>query len=88
MNDMGVEHELPLAADKKEAMVLQCDSRPKTRRGRVAEKVKWLGVILNDCLDFKEHWLHQIGKARCLFGVISGVGNSRWGIGPVSWRAA
>lgn len=52
---MGVEHELPLAGDKKEAMVLQCDSRPKTRRDRVAEKVKWLGVILNDCLDFKEH---------------------------------
>ena len=88
VNDMGVEHELPLAADKKEAMVLGCDSRPKTRRGRVAEMVKWLGVILHDCLDFKEHWLHRIGKARSLFGVISGVGNSRWGIGLVSWRAA
>ena len=49
------EYELPLAADKEESMVLGGDCRRKKRRGRGVKKVKWLGVILYDCLDVKKY---------------------------------
>ena len=62
--------------------------RKKNRKNGFAEKVKWLGVVLDDRLDFKEHWRHRIGKARSLLGALGGVGNSKWGMSPVSWRAA
>ena len=87
--EVPAEQELPLAADKEESIVLRggC-GRKKNRKNGIAEKVRWLGVILDDCLDFKEHWRHRIGKARSLLGALGGVGNSKWGISPVSWRAA
>ena len=87
--EVAAERELPLAADKEESLVLRggC-GRKKNRRNGLTEKVKWLGVILDDRLDFKEHWRHRIGKARSLLGALGGVGNSKWGMSPVSWRAA
>ena len=67
---------------------LECVEDVGPWRGGVVEKVEWLGVILADCLDFKEHWRHRIGKARSLMEALGGVGHSRWGRNPVSWRAA
>ena len=89
VTEVAPERRLPLAADKEESMVLQggC-GRKKRRKNGLAEEVKWLGVILDDRLDFKEHWRHRIGKAPSLLGALGGVGNSRWRMGPVSWRAA
>ena len=56
---MAAEQRLPLAADKEELIVLRGDyGRKKKRRNGLAEKVKWLEVILDDRLDFKEHWRH------------------------------
>ena len=87
--EVAAEQRLPLAADKEESMVLRggC-GRKKRRKNGLAEKVNWLGVILDDRLDFKEHWRHRIGKARSLLGALNGVGNSKWGMSLVSWRAA
>ena len=87
--EVAAEQKLPLAADKEESMFLRggC-GRKKRRRNGLTEKVKWLGVILDDSLDFKQHWRHRIGKARSLLGVLSGVGNSKWGMSTVSCRAA
>ena len=89
VTEVATERRLPLAADKEESMVLRggC-GRKKRRKNGLAERVKWLGVILDDRLDFREHWRHRIGKARSLLGALGGVGNSRWGMSPVSWRAA
>ena len=87
--EVAAEQELPLAGDKEESMVLRGGyGRKKNRKNGIAEKVRWLGVILDDRLDFKEHWRHRIGKARSLLGALGGVGNSKWGMSPVSWRAA
>ena len=87
--EVAAEQELPLAADKEESMLLRGGCGRKTnRRNGMAEKVRWLGVILDDCLDFKEHWRHPIGKARSLLGALGGVGNSKWGMSPVTWREA
>ena len=44
--------------------------------------------MMDDRLDFKEHWHHWIGKACSLLEALGGVGNSKWGMSPVSWRAA
>ena len=83
--EVAAEQELPLAADKEESLVLRggC-GRKKNRKNGSTEKVKWLGVILDDRLDFKEQWRQRIGKARSLLGALGGVGNSKWGMSPVS----
>ena len=54
--EVAAEQELPLAADKEESIVLKggC-GRKKNRKNGIAEKMRWLGVILDDRLDFKEH---------------------------------
>ena len=85
VTEVAAEQELPLAAYNEESMVLSrgC-GRKKNRKNGIAEKVRWLGVILDDRLDFKEHWRHWIGKARLLLGALGGVGNSNWGMSPVS----
>lgn len=59
----AAEYRLPLAADKEKLIVLEGGCGRKKRRGRVVEKVKWLGVSLDNRPDFKEHWQHRIGKA-------------------------
>ena len=76
--EVATEQMLPVPGDKEQSMVVRggC-GRKKRRRNGLAEKVKWLGVILDDRLDFKKHWHHQIGKARSFLGALTGVGNSR-----------
>ena len=87
--EVAGEQRLPLAADKEELMIHRegC-GRKKRRRNRLAEKVKWLGVILDDRLDFKKYWQHRIAKARSLLEALGGVNNSKWGMSPVGCRAA
>ena len=86
--EVAAELRLPLAADKEELMVLRGGCWRKNRRNRFAKKVKWLGVILDDRLYFKEHWQHRTRKACSLLGALGGVSNSKWGMSPVSWRVA
>ena len=58
--EVAAEQELSPAADKEESMVLRGGwGRKKNRKNGIAEKVRWLGVILDDRLDFKEHWMLQ-----------------------------
>ena len=87
--EVAAVQKLPLAADKEELMVLRggC-GRKKRRRNGLAKKVRWLWVTLDERLDFKEHWRHRSGKARSLLRALGGVGNSKWAMSPVSWRAA
>lgn len=75
--EVAAEHQLPLAADKEELRALNGGCGRKKRTGGDIKKVKWLGVIRDDCLDFQEQWRYQIGKARSLLGALVGVGNSR-----------
>ena len=54
--EVAAEQELPLAAKKEVSMVLRggC-GRKRNRKNGIVEEVRWLGVILDDRLDFKEH---------------------------------
>ena len=46
----------------------------------------WLGIILDETLEFDHHWKSRINKVRKLLGALSGIGSSQWGISPGSWR--
>ena len=78
---------LPLAEHKEEDLILRERAGRRGRRG-VAEKVKWLGVILDEDLDFGQHWEYRIRKARSLLGALDGMGSSKCGMSPLSWRQA
>ena len=54
-----------------------CDKKGRRGRRGVLEKVKWLGVILDEDLDFGPYWKYKLGKARSLLGALHGVGTSR-----------
>ena len=87
LKKVAAEHGLPLAEDKEERLVLRSRAGRRGRRG-VSEEVKWLGMILDEDLDFGQHWDYRIGKARSLLGALDGVGSSKWGMSPLSWRQA
>ena len=59
-------------------------SRRKKTRAEI-ERVKWLGIIIDENLKFDHHWKSRIEKARKLLGALIGIGNSQWGISPSSW---
>ena len=54
LKEVAAERGLPLAGDKEERLVLRSNKGRRGRRG-VAEKIKWLGVILDEDLDFGPH---------------------------------
>ena len=50
----------------------------------IAAKMKWLGVIPDEDLDFVQHWEYPIRKARRLLVALDGVGSSKWGMSLLS----
>ena len=87
VKEVGAEFELPLAEEKEERLVLRNKMGRRGKRG-ISEKVKWLGVLLDDELDFGRYWEYRIVKARKLIWAIDGVGNSACGMSPLRWRQA
>ena len=83
--EVAREQGLPLAEDTEERLILRDRAGRRGRRG-IAEKVKWLEVILDEDLDFGQHWEYRIRKARSLLVALDGVGSSKWGMNPLSWR--
>ena len=80
--------DLQLEKEKHEKIVFNqggVGSGKKKKRSEV-EKVKWLGIIVDDTLDFDHHWKSRLAKARQLLGSLNSMGSSQWGISPSSWR--
>ena len=79
---------LPLEKEKHEEIVFNPGGKGSGRKKKRAEieRVKWLGIIIDENLEFDHHWKSRIEKARKLLGALSGIGNSQWGISPGSWR--
>ena len=70
--------DLPLEKEKHEEIVFNqggVGSGKRKRRSEV-EKVKWLGIIVDDPLDFDHHWKSRLAKARQLLGSLSSMGSS------------
>ena len=82
LKEVAAECGLTLAEDKEERLVLRGRGGQRGKRG-VCEKLKWLGVILNEDLDFGPHWETRIAKAHNLLGTLDGVGTSRWEMRPL-----
>ena len=80
--------DLPLEKEKHEEIVFNqggVGSGKRKRRSEV-EKVKWLGIIVDDTLDFDHHWKSRLAKARQLLGSLNSMGSTQRGISPSSWR--
>ena len=80
--------DLPLEKEKPEEIVFNqggVGSGKRKRRSEV-EKVKWLGIIVDDTLDFDYHWKSRLAKAQQLLKSLSSMGSSQWGISPFSCR--
>ena len=79
---------LPLEKEKHEKIVFNPKGVGSGRRKKRSEveKVKWLGIIVDETLDFDHHWKSRIAKAKQLLGSLSSMGSSQWGISPTSWR--
>ena len=68
VNEVAGEHGLPLATDKQKSIVLRGrEGRKKSRNGLV-EKVKCLRVILNERLEFAEHWRYRMERCDPFWG--------------------
>ena len=85
IKEVGAEFRLPLAEEKEERLILREKRGRRGRRG-TAEKVKWLGVLLDDELDFGPHWEYRVGKARKLLGQLVG-GELKLGYEPPELEA-
>ena len=84
---MATERGLPLEPEKEEKLILRKGGR-RNKRNKEVERVKWLGVVLDEDLEFDIHWKGRIAKARSMLGALNGIGNSQWGMSANSWRSA
>jgi len=83
VNRIAAENHLPLEDSKHEKLVLRNKRRKKNKD---VKWIKWLGIIMDKSLTFKEHWKARIKKARAMLAQFNGLGNSQWGISATSWR--
>ena len=70
---------LPLEKEKHEKIVFNPKGVGSGRRKKRSEveKVKWLGIIVDETLDFDHHWKSRIAKANQLLGSLSSVRSSQ-----------
>jgi len=83
VNMIAAENHLRLEDSKHEQLVLQ---KKRRRKNKEVKWVKWLGIIMDESLTFKEHWKARIKKARAMLAQFNGLGNCQWGISATSWR--
>ena len=50
--------------------------------------MKWLGVVLDEDVEFDIHWKGRVAMTRKMLRALNGVGNSQWGISSTSWGSA
>ena len=85
VNRVAKENHLPLEESKHEMLVLRKKRRQKNKD---VKWVKWIEIIMDESLSFKEHWKSRIAKVRKMLGQLNGLGNSMWGMSANSWRLA
>jgi len=71
---IAAENHLPLEDSKHERLVLQ---KKRRKKNNDMKWVKWLGIIMDESLTFKEHWKARIKKARAMLTQFNGLGNSQ-----------
>ena len=87
LKEGALEKGLPLEDSKEEKLGLRKGGRKKRKRNKEIERVKWLGVILDEDLEVDIHWKGRVAMAKKMLGALNGVGNSQWGISPNSGKS-
>jgi len=82
VNRIATENHLPLEVSKHERLVLQ---KIRRRKKKDVKCVKWLGIIVDESLTFREHRITRIKKAQAMLTKFNGLGNTQWGISTTSW---
>ena len=77
VNQVAKEYHMPLEESKHETPVVRKKRRQKYNN---MKWVKWIGIIMNESLCFKEHWKSRIDKARMMMVQLQELGNCMWGI--------
>ena len=85
VNQVAKENHLPLEESNHETLVLRKKRRQKNKD---VKWVKWIGIIMDESLYFKEQWQSRIAKARKMLGQLNGLENSMCGMRANSWRTA
>ena len=75
VKEVASECELPMEDSKEESLILR--PRGQRRRGKERKWVKWLGIILDEDLEFDVHWKKRIDIARKMLGTLNGIGTSQ-----------
>lgn len=75
LKEVALEKGLPLEDSKEEKLILRRGGRKKKSKNKEIEKVKWLGVILDEDLEFDIHWKGRIAMARKMLGALNSIGN-------------
>ena len=88
LTELALEQGLTQEDSKEEKLILQKGGRKKRKRNKEMERVKGLGVILDEDLEFDIHWKGRVAMAKKMLGALNGVGHSQCGISPNSWRWA
>ena len=65
VNWVAKENHLPPEESKYEKLILRKKRRHKNKD---VKWVKWIGMIMDESLFFKEHWKSRIAKARKILG--------------------
>ena len=79
INEVATKHNLSLQPDKHEEIIFNPGgkgSRKRKKRMEI-ERVKWLGIIIDETLDFDHHWKSRVDKARKLLGALSSISSSQ-----------
>ena len=79
VNEVAIKHNLSLQLDKHEEIVFNPGGKGSGKRKKRTEieRVKWLGIIIDETLDFDYHCKSRIDKARKLLGALSSIGSSQ-----------
>lgn len=70
---MANKHNLLLQKSKHKRLILK---RKKRRKNSNVKMIKWLEIIMDESLTFKEYWKARILKVRNILGRCKGIGNS------------
>ena len=86
VDQVATKWNLPMEKEKYEVIVFNPVGRGSGRKQKrtEVEKVKWLGIIIDENLEFDHHWKSRDQKARKLRGALSGISNSQWSISSAS----
>jgi len=74
VNRIAAENYLPPEDSKHEWLILQ---KKRRRKNKDVKWVKWVGIIMDESLTFKEHWKARIKKGRVMLAQYNGLGNSQ-----------